>query len=141
MWHNIVFVGWYGFFANNMLVARYSAVRDAMAAAVRLNFCRIIILVDSKELQWMCSCRNPCWLKSKKLQPGQLISLCYFFLVSFILNVDGNVSFSKSLFFSNLVMYRKKKKGAKISPKQSTISTWNVVICLNFFEMFRKHFI
>ena len=92
-----------------MLVARYSAVRDAMAAAVRLNFCRIIILVDSKELQWMCSCRNPCWLKSKTLQPGQLISLCYFFLVSFVLNVDSNVSFSKSLFFYNLVMYRKKK--------------------------------
>lgn len=79
MSHNIVIVGYYGFFANNMLVARYAAVRDAIAAAVRLNFCRIIILVDSKELQWMYSCRNPCWLKSKKLQSGQLISLCFFF--------------------------------------------------------------
>ena len=33
-----------------------------------------------------------------------------FLLVSFVLNVDSNVSFSKSLFFSNLVMYRRKKK-------------------------------
>lgn len=55
-----------------MLVARYSAVRDAMAAAVRLNFCRIIIMVDSKDF-------NPCWLKSKKLQPEQLISLRYYY--------------------------------------------------------------
>ena len=32
-----------------------------------------------------------------------------FFLVSSVLNVDRNVSFSKSLFFSNLVMYKEKK--------------------------------
>ena len=106
------------FFANNMLVARYSAVRDAMAAAVRLNFCRIIILVDSKELQWMCSCRNPCWLKYKTLQPGQLISLCYFFWSA--LSWMWIVMFLfPSLCFFIIWWCTETKRVAKISPKQA----------------------
>ena len=72
-------------------------------------------------------------IRTQKLQPEQLMSLCYFFWSA--LSWMWIVMFLfPSLCFS-LIWWCTEKK------KKGMISTWNVVICLNIFEMFRRYFV